>query len=395
MRNANGRQFDMRLIGVALKNVLRRKSRSGLAAAGVASAVAAAIALVGFSTGFETSAREVYLGHGVDLVVVRAGVTERLTSSLSASLAPEIAKLEHVQAVSASLTDMVSFGERSLVGIPVHGWSADSFVLGALTIGEGRTLAAADHQGILLGAGLAKSLKKSVGDDLEMESSRFHIVGVFRGLNVYEDASAVVLLDDLQRLMDRSGQVTEFQVRLDRELPDRQATLEALCRQIEGLRDSSGQRFGLAAMPTQRYVSGSTEVHMAHGLAWATTAIAMLIGCVGVLNTMSMSVFERTQEIGVLRAVGWHRWRIILMIVCESQLIAAAGAAIGTALIVPLAPLLARIPLVQGLIRPEVAPAVVGLAVLLALLVGFIGSVYPSYRSSRLDVVRALQCDAM
>ena len=117
----------MRLISVAAKNVLRRKSRSGLAAAGVASAVAAAIALVGFSTGFETSAKEVYLGHGVDLVVVHAGLAQRLTSSLNESIGAQIAALPHVQAVSGSLTDVVSFGEGSLIGIPVHGWPTDSF----------------------------------------------------------------------------------------------------------------------------------------------------------------------------------------------------------------------------------------------------------------------------
>jgi putative ABC transport system permease protein len=386
----------MRLISVAAKNVLRRKSRSGLAAAGVASAVAAAIALVGFSTGFETSAKEVYLGHGVDLVVVHAGLAQRLTSSLNESIGAQIAALPHVQAVSGSLTDVVSFGEGSLIGIPVHGWPTDSFLFETLTIARGQRIKSGDRSGILLGARLASSIKKDVGDEVEIESyGRFHVVGVFQGINVFEDASAVVRLPDLQQLMDRPGQVTEFQIKLDRDFPQQPAALSVLCRQIEELKDSSGERWGLSATPSQQYVSGSTEVHMAHGLAWATTAIAMVIGCVGVLNTMSMSVFERTQEIGVLRAIGWHKWRIVLMVVCESELIAAAGAAIGAAVIIPLAPVLARIPLVQGLIRPEVAPAVVALALLLAVLVGLIGSIYPSIRSSRLNIVNALQCDAM
>jgi putative ABC transport system permease protein len=133
---------------------------------------------------------------------------------------------------------------------------------------------------------------------------------------------------------------------------------------------------------------------MAHGLAFAATAIAMLIGCVGVLNTMSMSVFERTQEIGVLRAIGWRRWRVMLMIVFESELIAAAGAVIGGAIVILLAPALAQLPTVAGLIRPNVAPAVVILSLVLALFVGLIGGVYPSYRSAQLNVVEALQADA-
>jgi putative ABC transport system permease protein len=385
----------MRLIGVALKNVLRRKSRSALAAAGVASAVAAAIGLIGFSTGFETSAREVYEGHGVDLVVVRAGVTERLTSSLTETLAPRIAAIKGVRAVNASLTDMVSFGEGSLVGLPVHGWRADSFVFGTLNITQGRRLAVDDHNVILLGAKLAESLGKHPGDQLEVESGRFRVVGIYQGINVFEDVSAVVLLDDLQRLMDRPGQVTEFQVMLDPNLPDKPGALAALCRRIEHLENGAGERLALAATPSQQYVSGSTEVQFARGLAFATTAIAMLIGCVGVLNTMSMSVFERTHEIGVLRAIGWRRRRIVLMILYESELISATGAAIGAGFVLSLAPLLARLPLVQGLVRPQVAPPVVAVALMLALLVGLVGGIFPSYRSSRLNIVSALQYDAI
>ncbi len=386
----------MRLITVAAKNVLRRKSRSALAAAGVATAAAAAIALVGFSNGFETSAKDIYLGHGVDLVVVHAGLAQRLTSSLNESVGNQIAALPHVAAVSGSLTDMVSFGEGSLVGIPVHGWPVNSFLFDTLTIQSGQRLASGDRQGILLGARLAESINKRPGDDVAIESyGRFHVAGVFHGVNVLEDASAVALLGDLQQLMDRPGQVTEFQIKLDRKIAGVPAALEQVRRQIEDLKNPAGERWGLSATPSQQYASGSTEVHMAHGMAWATTAIAMVIGCVGVLNTMSMAVFERTQEIGVLRAIGWHKWRIVLLVVCESELIAAAGAVFGAAVIIPLAPLLARIPWVQGLIRPEVAPPVVTVAVILAILVGLVGSVYPSYRSSRLDVVHALQCDAM
>ena len=91
----------MRLITVAAKNVLRRKSRSALAAAGVATAAAAAIALVGFSTGFETSATDIYLGHGVDLVVVHAGLAQRLTSSLNESVGNQIAARPHVRRSAA------------------------------------------------------------------------------------------------------------------------------------------------------------------------------------------------------------------------------------------------------------------------------------------------------
>src|SRR5580658_10244354 len=111
-----------------VKNLLRRRVRTALSGLGVAIAVAAAVALISFSTGFERSCVEVYSGHGVDMVVVRSGVTERLTSNLNEHIAGPLAGLPGVAAVNPSLTDMVSFGEGSLVGIPVHGWPPDSFI---------------------------------------------------------------------------------------------------------------------------------------------------------------------------------------------------------------------------------------------------------------------------
>ena len=150
-----------------------------LAAASIASAVATTIALVGFSTGFKSSLREVYSGHRVGLVVVRAGAAERVTSSLDESVAGQIAALDHVRAVNPSLTDMVSFDDGSLMGIPVHGWRPDSFVLPTLQLTAGRALAANDRRGILLGAGLAQSLGKQVGDTVRMENADLRVVGIF------------------------------------------------------------------------------------------------------------------------------------------------------------------------------------------------------------------------
>ncbi len=117
----------MSFLAVIFKNVLRRRVRSLLTALGIALSVAAAVALISFSRGLENSATEVYGGHGIDLMVVRAGVAERLTSSLNQQIGGQLHALAGVADVNPSLTDMVSFGEGSLVGIPVHGWPERQF----------------------------------------------------------------------------------------------------------------------------------------------------------------------------------------------------------------------------------------------------------------------------
>jgi putative ABC transport system permease protein len=380
----------MRFSQVILKNVVRGKIRSLLTCLGVALAVATMVTLVGFSSGLENSTTEVYAARNIDLVVTRAGVTQRLTSNLNESLAERLAILPHVKQVGPSLTDMVSFWNGSLVGIPVHGWPAGGFAIETLTMNRGRKLTAADHWGVLLGEGLARALNKGIDDEVDIEQQQFHIVGIYAGLNVYENMTAVVLLPDLQQLMDRAGQVTEFQIVFDRETVTDPQAIPQLRREIEALRDEQGHRFGLAAQSTQQYVAGSTEIGMARAMAWGTSAIALVIGCVGVLNTMMMSVLERTQEIGILRALGWRTSRIMRMIVGETLTISAGGIVAGVAIGVALTRLLSSTPWLVGLLQPDVSPTVIGASALSALGIGLIGGGYPAFRAAGLSAVEAL-----
>ena len=73
---------------------------------GIALAVATAVSLIGFANGLETSALEVYGAHGIDMVVLRSGVSERLTSNLDETIADRLAGLPNVLAVNPSLTDL-------------------------------------------------------------------------------------------------------------------------------------------------------------------------------------------------------------------------------------------------------------------------------------------------
>ena len=75
----------------------------------------------------------------------------------------------------------------------------------------------------------------------------------------------------------------------------------------------------IEATPTAEFVNSTPEIQFVHAMAWVTSAVALVIGAVGMLNTMVMSVFERTKEIGILRAIGWGRWRVVRMILMESD----------------------------------------------------------------------------
>ncbi len=75
-------------------------------------------------------------------------------------------------------------------------------------------------------------------------------------------------------------------------------------------------------------------MRLAKVMSWTTGGVALILGAVGMLNTMLMSIFERTREIGILRAVGWRRRRVLALVLGEALLIALAGTTLGGVLAV-------------------------------------------------------------
>ena len=122
-------------------------------------------------------------------------------------------------------------------------------------------------------------------------------------------------------------------------------------------------------------------------------ALGLLIGVIGMLNTMVMSVVERTQEIGILRAVGWPPGRVVRMILGESLLLGLAAAAVGTAGAVAVSYALTQFPQVNGFVEGGIAPTVVAEGLGITLAIGLLGGLYPAVRAARLLPTEAIRHD--
>src|SRR5262249_45342531 len=145
----------------------------------------------------------------------------------------------------------------------------------------------------------------------------FEVVGVYQSFTVFENGGAVVPLAELQELMLRKGSVTGFSVVLE-DAEDKAALVQRVKAQIEAIADDERGPYRIDAQPTRDYVSKSLPIKLANGMAWVTSMIALLIGAVSMLNTMIMSVMERTREVGVLRAIGWRKRRVVYMVLGEA-----------------------------------------------------------------------------
>jgi putative ABC transport system permease protein len=377
----------MRFHTFVLKNVLRRRVRSSLTVVSMAVAVGAVVALVGISKGFEQSFLAIYQRQKVDLVIQQRGVKQKLTSVLEAKLGDQIAKIPGVKQVASGLVDFTSMDELGPVGVLVQGWETDSPLMKELNgniLPGGQPLAPDDPHGVLLGERLAASLEKKVGDTQKIFDDKIYVVrGIFKSNTVYENGGMVVLLKDLQRFMGRPGQVSGFTVVV--ESPNDKAEIERIRRDIAALGSN------VEVTPTTEFVNSTNEIVVIRAISWLTSALGLVIGAVGMLNTMVMSVFERTREIGILRAIGWGRWRVVRMILMESVLLSLTGGAVGAIAAVLVTRVLSNQPAVSGMIDSRIAPSVIGLGFLIALCVGLLGAAYPAYRGAQLLPTEALR----
>lgn len=374
-----------------LKNLLRRKIRSALTVLGVAIAVGTMITLLGISHGFEESSVASFEKRGVDLVIVEEGVPDQLNSNLPESLSERILEIPEVKAVGPGLLEIVSIPRgRSIMTVLVQGWRTDSFLLEDLKLLEGRRFRKDDKMPAMLGATLARTLDKKVGDSIEIQGETWNVVGIYKSINVIEDGAVTVPLDQLQPIMAREGRVTGFSVVLktDRVPP---VSVDDVREKIASLRDEEGKRFRLSVLPTQEYITGSMHIQAAHAMAWMTSAVAILIGAVSMLNTMFMLVIERTREIGILRAIGWKRSRVLRMVLGEAIVLSAVGAVAGALAAIAITWFLTRLPEVSGYIAGDIGADIFLRGFLMALVVGVVGGAYPAIRAALLAPTEAIR----
>ena len=139
--------------------------------------------------------------------------------------------------------------------------------------------------------------------------------------------------------------------------------------------------------------SNNQLVVLAHAVAWGTSAIALLVAALGIANTMAMSVFERTREIGVLRALGWRRRRVMLLILMEAAGLGLVGGLVGLLVGWGGLQVLAAIPQTAGIVSGAsgIAWGTMVEALGISILVGVVAGIAPAYSGARLSPVEAMR----
>jgi putative ABC transport system permease protein len=386
----------MYFVSFIAKNLTRRPVRTALTVLGLSVAVGSMIALLGISHNVEATVEEGFEHRGVDIVVLQRGVVEQTSSEVDEKLVDRVLKIpgvdpKGVDAALISMTVLRRNADSSDLPAVTIGWPASNFGFDDLTIVSGRRVVNGDRRKLMMGATLAENLKKKVGDNIELQEKQFEIVGIYKSFSVFENGAIVMLLPESQEISSRQGKITGFSIRVIKSLEHPDADVEAVRNQINELTDESGRH--LSAQTTKDYVKTASHVQLLKAMSWMVATIAIIIGIISMLDTMIMSVLERTQEIGILRAVGWPRSRVVKMVLVEAVILSLAAATFGSLGAISLTYILTLFPKVNGFIESGIAPVVILQGFAFTLLIGLLGAAYPAVRAALLLPTEAIRHD--
>jgi putative ABC transport system permease protein len=343
--------------------------------------IGAFVALVGFSRAFEREWLRLYTNAGTDLAVVEPNF---INTSLYESLGDKIRAVPDVEFAAPMIFNLIDITPD--VNALVYGWQAHSYELDSLTFLSGSRFQDGKPE-LILGNLLADDLKKKPGDTLTIQGTTFTVMGIFHGGTALENGAVIMPLDQMQIISSMSGKVTAFHVRL-RPAPAGEA-YEDYVKQAEKQIEAAVP--GVHADPAADRAANNGLVSLAHSVAWGTSSIALLIGILGIANTMAMSVFERTREIGILRALGWRGWHVILLILTEATGLGFVGGLLGIAAGWGGLRLLGALPQTASIVSASVSPIHLAEALLIAVASGIAAGAYPAWRGAHLSPVEALR----
>ena len=218
---------------------------------------------------------------------------------------------------------------------------------------------------------------------MQIEVDEFEVVGIVDGHSVVENGAIILSLPQFQRAVGRRARsISSMSGWSPASTKD---GIAALCAEIEKVLPE--QR----AMVAREVVGTSMGFRIARAMSWSTSLLAIIVGVLGVMNTMLMTVFERTHEIGILLALGWKRTRIVLLVLCESAILGLLGGIIGVLLGWVTIAILKTTPTIKGMLEPDLSPDLIVKAIAIAVVVGIVSGLYPAWRSSRMTPSLALQ----
>ena len=346
-------------------DIWAKRARSAGIAFAVALAVMTVVTLTVVSSGLETAATAVLTVGKADFTVAQNGVSDLLYSNIDTGQLAQIGATPGVKSSVGVLLETEHLSAADPLFIEIGIQPDDLATFGVTVVAGWRA---------------AQNLGLHVGDTFHANGTANRVVGIYSTGISYGDSAAMFPLPALQAYNRVPGSVSlvfvkvgpgQSSARVQRTLTANQPELTTISTLAQAGRADRNLVYLKAA------VTGST-------------ILAVVIGAIVVGNTMLLSLFERTREFGLLRAIGWGRRRVVWLVVSESLVLALVGSGLGIGLSFLVTTVLEALPQLNGVLHSNFTSGAFwhGLAVGIGMAV--LGSLYPSIRAANLPPLKAL-----
>jgi putative ABC transport system permease protein len=392
------------MLDIALKNVFRQKGRSALTILGIAIGIGLILGLGSIGEGLNQQIQQNFGDVGA---VIDVRDSSKTAVGISQDAIDNLKTWPEIDSVVPIGTDRVSRGagrgggnfQGRLVSLGTAAASTtltftgidpndQDYIIGAdVNAIEGRKLDSVDDGStlVVLGYSTAVNQNLNIGEEIEYiratnetsESIYFTVIGILEQLNDNTiDNAAYVPLKTMQEVEDNE-MISSLKVKV-KDVNIVENVTQKINNQIEDVRASS-----LVTMVRQLQTTLGTIQLAVYGIG----AISVLVGGIGVMNTMFMTVMERRREIGVMKAIGATTTTILVQIMEESAMLSLVGGVVGLALGYASMSLITQYTTFIPIMTPDLIAVGIGFSFVLGVGAG----IYPAWSASRLDPIRVLR----
>ena len=393
---------------LAVREIRRNVLRSFLTVLGVVIGVAAVVTLVTVGGGVTAKVADDMSKLGTNLLIVRPGQSRGPGGGSSDSKAFTMDDVEAIRRETADLVGVAPSASSSGPAVrgnsnwttSVRGVDNDFFAVKDWTVSDGRLFSAREiRSGLavcLIGETVRKELsgaQNPVGQRIRFKNISFQVVGVLAakgttGMGSDQDDVVIVPLRILQRRIsgDRDVRLIEVKVRDGASTAAVQANVETLLRERRRIGPGDEDDFGVRDM-TEIVSTMQSTTKVLTALLGAVAAVSLLVGGIGIMNIMLVSVTERPREIGTRLAIGAMERDVMVQFLVEAMVLSSLGGVIGLILAGGGSYALVKVLQVPLVLNPGINL----LAFLFSAAVGMIFGFFPARKAARLDPIEALR----
>lgn len=389
-------------LSLAVKSLSHQKTRTALTLLGIIIGITAVVAMVSIGSGMQAALIEELKVLGSDKIIIQPqyitggattkGLTERDSRALE-----DIIGVGFVSPLYSVASNIKFKGEEktiSLWGLPPEKAERTFSGTSGYRLYQGRWLHKGDRGKVTIGYGVHDDFferKVMVGNTLRIKGRDFEVIGIFRKTGDRDSDYAIYAdIDQVRELYGKKEAVTLIIVRVKEGFD-----VEQVGKRIEDVLEKRRKEKDFTVLTPAQLAERVGNIYRIIQIVFGgIAAISLLVGALGIANTMVMNVLERTREVGIMKALGATNGHVLRLFLLESGVIGIVGGSIG----VLIGFLISRIinyastrVLGEGVLTTQVTPQLALFALVFSFIVGVISGLYPAYRASKMDPVIALR----